>query len=285
MRVRGVAQVVGHGGQDAFVLAHTGADALLHLVEGPGGLAHFGGPVFGQGGGVEVAAETLGLAGEHPQGPHHAMHHHQDEQDQQARFQQEHGQGSLAGGEIIGIAADDHTQPLAVVQAHAHPAFVHMRPGHMAAQGGVHAVGHMHALDLGQHLAGVQIGLDAVQVLAQAVTQIQGAFVPGLPGRIGGIAQAQVDHVQAFQPLQQGALVLEGFGVQELEGEGQAVGLFQQGGAGRLPFFHQLDREGGHAVQEKDAADEHARQLCGKRGGGQAAQQTGKEGAHATFRA
>ena len=82
------AQVVGHGGQDAFVLAHTGADALLHLVEGPGGLAHFGGPVFGQGGGVEVAAETLGLAGEHPQGRHHAMHHQQDEQDQHARFQQ-----------------------------------------------------------------------------------------------------------------------------------------------------------------------------------------------------
>ena len=129
----------------------------------------------------------------------------------------------------------------------------------MAAQGGVHAVGHMHALDLGQHLAGVQIGLDAVQVLAQAVTQIQGAFVPGLPGRIGGIAQAQVDHVQAFQPLQQGALVLEGFGMQELEGKGQAVGLFQQGGAGRLPFLHQLDGEGGDAVQEEDAADEHAR--------------------------
>lgn len=155
----------------------------------------------------------------------------------------------------------------------------------MAAQGGVHAVGHMHALDLGQHLAGVQIGLDAVQVLAQAVAQVQGAFVLGLAGRIGGIAQAQVDHVQPLQPFQQGALVFERLGMQELEGEGQAVGLFQQGGAGRLPFFHQLDRERGHAMQAEDAADEHARQLCGKRGGGQSAQQTGKEGAHATFRA
>ena len=155
----------------------------------------------------------------------------------------------------------------------------------MAAQGGVHAVGHVHALDLGQHLAGVQIGLDAVQVLAQAVAQVQGALVLRLPGGLGGIAQAQVDHVQPFQTLQQGALVLEGLGVQELEGEGQAVGLLQQGGARRLPFLHQLDRERGHAMEEKDAADEHARQLCGKRGGGQAAQQTGKEGAHAIFRA
>lgn len=278
---QGGAQVVGHGGQDAFVLAHTGADAFLHLVEGPGGLAHFGGPVFGQGRGVEVAAKALGLAGEHPQGPHHAMHHHEDEQDQQARFQQQHGQGCLAGGEVIGIAADDHAQPFAVVQAHAHPAFVHMGPGHMTAQGGVHAVGHMHALDLGQHLAGIQIGLDAVQVLAQAVAQVQGAFVLRLPGRIGDIAQAQMDHVQPLQPFQQGALVLEGLGMQELQGKGQAVGLLQQGGPGRLPLLHPLDRDSGHAVQQKDAADEHARQLCGKRGGRQAAQQTGKKGRHA----
>ena len=92
-----------------------------------------------------------------------------------------------------------------------------------------------------------------------------------------------MDHVQTFQALQQGTFVLERLGMQKLEGKGQAVGLFQQGGAGRLPFLHQLDGEGGDAVQEEDAADEHARQLRGKGGGRQAAQQTGKKGAHAYF--